>query len=304
MPAPLRPAPRKGVDASRVFMPAGRFATVAEFVLHQFPFVGAAEWLRRLAQGEVLLDNGDAATANSPAAKGGWLFYFRTVQQETAIPFTHEVLYRDADLVVVDKPHFLPVIPSGGYLQETLLLRLKTSLDLPDLVPLHRLDRDTAGLVLFSLRKPTRNAYYALFRNHLVHKTYEAIAPYRDDLAWPLRRESRIGPGAHFMQQAEVDGPANAVTTITPLHLQGTLARYQLEPLTGQRHQLRVHMQALGCPIVHDGMYPVLTPEGASDYAKPLQLLARRLAFQDPLSGQARVFESSRQLLPLASLRP
>ena len=285
-------------------MPAGRFATVAEFVLHQFPFVGAAEWLRRLAQGEVLLDNGDAATANSPAAKGGWLFYFRTVQQETAIPFIHEVLYRDADLLVVDKPHFLPVIPSGGYLQETLLLRLKTSLDLPDLVPLHRLDRDTAGLVLFSLRKPTRNAYYALFRNHLVHKTYEAIAPYRDDLAWPLRRESRIGPGAHFMQQAEVDGPTNAVTTITPLHLQGTLARYQLEPLTGQRHQLRVHMQALGCPIVHDGMYPVLTPEGASDYAKPLQLLARRLAFQDPLSGQARVFESSRQLLPLASLRP
>ena len=285
-------------------MPAGRFATVAEFVLHQFPFVGAAEWLRRLAQGEVLLDNGDAATADSPADKGGWLFYFRTVQQETAIPFTHEVLYRDADLLVVDKPHFLPVIPSGGYLQETLLLRLKTSLDLPDLVPLHRLDRDTAGLVLFSLRKPTRNAYYALFRNHLVHKTYEAIAPYRDDLAWPLRRESRIGPGAHFMQQAEVDGPANAVTTITPLHRQGTLARYQLEPLTGQRHQLRVHMQALGCPIVHDGMYPVLTPEGASDYAKPLQLLARRLAFQDPLSGQARVFESSRQLLPLASLRP
>ena len=285
-------------------MPAGHFATVAEFVLHQFPFVGAAEWLRRLAQGEVLLDNGDAATANSPAAKGGWLFYFRTVQQETAIPFTHEVLYRDADLVVVDKPHFLPVIPSGGYLQETLLLRLKTSLDLPDLVPLHRLDRDTAGLVLFSLRKPTRNDYYALFRNHLVHKTYEAIAPYHADLAWPLRRESRIGPGAHFMQQAEVDGPANAVTTITPLHLQGTLARYQLEPLTGQRHQLRVHMQALGCPIVHDGMYPVLTPEGASDYAKPLQLLARRLAFQDPLSGQARVFESSRQLLPLASLRP
>ena len=285
-------------------MPAGRFATVAEFVLHQFPFVGAAEWLRRLAQGEVLLDNGDAATADSPADKGGWLFYFRTVQQETAIPFTHEVLYRDADLLVVDKPHFLPVIPSGGYLQETLLLRLKTSLDLPDLVPLHRLDRDTAGLVLFSLRKPTRNAYYALFRNHLVQKTYEAIAPYRDDLAWPLRRESRIGPGAHFMQQAEVDGPTNAVTTITPLHLQGTLARYQLEPLTGQRHQLRVHMQALGCPIVHDGMYPVLTPEGASDYAKPLQLLARRLAFQDPLSGQARVFESSRQLLPLASLRP
>lgn len=285
-------------------MPAGRFATVAEFVLHQFPFVGAAEWLRRLHQGEVLLGNGDAATADSPADKGGWLFYFRTVQQETAIPFTHEVLYRDADLLVVDKPHFLPVIPSGGYLQETLLLRLKTSLDLPDLVPLHRLDRDTAGLVLFSLRKPTRNAYYALFRNHLVHKTYEAIAPYRDDLAWPLRRESRIGPGAHFMQQAEVDGPTNAVTTITPLHLQGTLARYQLEPLTGQRHQLRVHMQALGCPIVHDGMYPVLTPEGASDYAKPLQLLARRLAFHDPLSGQARVFESSRQLLPLASLRP
>ena len=285
-------------------MPVGRFATVAEFLVHQFPHVSASEWLARLLKGEVLLEDGAPAAADSPADKGGWLFYFRTVEQETVIPFTHEVLYRDADLLVVDKPHFLPVIPSGGYLQETLLLRLKRSLDLPDLVPLHRLDRDTAGLVLFSLRKPTRNAYCALFRGHLVHKTYEAIAPYRDDLAWPLRRESRIGAGAHFMQQAEVDGPANAITTITPLHIQGALARYQLEPLTGQRHQLRVHMLALGMPIVHDGIYPVLTPEGASDYAKPLQLLAHRLAFRDPLSGQARVFESSRQLLPLARFRP
>jgi tRNA pseudouridine32 synthase/23S rRNA pseudouridine746 synthase len=283
-------------------MPADRFATVAAFLVHQFPYVGAAEWSRRLLQGEVLLADGAPAAADSPAHSGGWLFYYRTVGQEAAIPFTHEVLYRDADLLVVDKPHFLPVIPSGGYLQETLLLRLKKSLDLPDLVPLHRLDRDTAGVLLFSLRQPTRNAYYGLFRNHLVHKTYEAIAPYRNDLVWPLRRESCIGAGTHFMQQAEVDGPVNAITTITPLQTRGALARYQLEPLTGQRHQLRVHMLALGLPIVHDGMYPVLTPEGSSDFAKPLQLLARRLAFRDPLSGQPRVFESQRQLLPLAQL--
>jgi tRNA pseudouridine32 synthase/23S rRNA pseudouridine746 synthase len=212
------------------------------------------------------------------------------------------VIYQDAHLLVVDKPHFLPVMPSGKYLQETVLVRLKNKLGLEDLVPIHRIDRDTAGLVLFSVQRSSRDAYHALFRQHQVRKTYQAIARWDPSLHWPLRRESRIAQSSHFMQQAEADGPPNALTRITPLENFGGLARYQLEPVTGQRHQLRVHMAALGLPLVGDGIYPVLTPEGSADTTQPLQLLAQSISFTDPVSGKPLRFESQRQLRPLAEL--
>jgi tRNA pseudouridine32 synthase / 23S rRNA pseudouridine746 synthase len=166
-------------------------------------------------------------------------------------------------------------------------------------VPIHRIDRDTAGLVLFSVNPATRDAYHALFRNHQVAKTYQAIAPWNPALPWPLRLESRIAESAHFMQQTEVDGPPNAITHITPLENLGGWARYQLEPVTGQRHQLRVHMAALGLPLVGDGIYPVLTPEGSADYAQPLQLLAEAIAFTCPLTGREMQYESCRELCRL-----
>jgi len=205
-------------------------------------------------------------------------------------------------LVVVDKPHFLPVMPSGKYLQETVLVRLKKKLGLNDLVPIHRIDRDTAGLVLFSTNPNTRDAYHALFRNRAIDKIYEAIAPWNPALAWPLKRESRIGVASHFMQQTEVPGPPNAVTHITPIEVAGAWARYQLKPVSGQRHQLRVHMAALGLPLLWDGMYPTLTPEGSSDFSKPLQLLAQSIAFTDPVSKKAMAFESQQRLLGLADV--
>ena len=203
---------------------------------------------------------------------------------------------------MVDKPHFLPVVPSGKHVRETLLARLQRQLDVPELSPIHRIDKDTAGLVMFSVQAASRNAYQALFRDRLVRKTYECIAPWNASLPWPLHRESRIGDAAHFMQQAEVPGEVNAITDIAPLEVAGAWARYVLHPLTGQRHQLRVHMHALGLPLLHDGIYPMLTPEGANDYNRPLQLLARSLAFTDPLTGAPRQFESQRTLLPLDSL--
>jgi tRNA pseudouridine32 synthase/23S rRNA pseudouridine746 synthase len=171
------------------------------------------------------------------------------------------------------------------------------------LVPIHRIDRDTAGLVLFSINPATRNAYHALFRDHAVAKQYEAIAPWNPDLPWPLTRRSRIGAAPHFMQQTELDGAPNSWTEIAPLEVHGDWARYALRPHTGLRHQLRLHMAALGLPIAGDGIYPVLTPEAAPDYTRPLQLLAQAIAFTDPISGQAQRFESLQTLKALTEVR-
>ena len=264
--------------------------------MFRFPGVTPSEWQTRLQQGDVVDAAGHVLSESTAFAPGLRLYYYRALDAEVSIPFEAAVLHRDTHLIVVDKPHFLPVLPSGKYLQETLLVRLKNALGLADLTPVHRIDRDTAGLVLFSINPATRDAYHALFRERTVHKIYHAIAPWNPELAWPLRRESRIKPSAHFMQQEEVPGVANALTTISPLAHRGGLALYALQPETGQRHQLRVHMAALGLPIVNDGMYPVLTPEGPPDYTKPLQLLARSLAFTDPVSGEARRFESQQAL--------
>ena len=287
---------------SHVVLPLGTWPTVLEFLAERFAHIGHAEWLMRMQNGDVLDDHGKALDAQADYTPLQTIYYFRALHQEAPIPFQETVLFQNAHLVVVDKPHFLPVMPSGKYLQETVLVRLKKKLGLNDLVPIHRIDRDTAGLVLFSSNPDTRDAYHALFRNRAIEKTYEAIAPWNPALAWPLRRESRIGVASHFMQQAEVSGPPNALTHITPIEVAGAWARYQLKPVSGQRHQLRVHMAALGLPLLWDGMYPTLTPEGSSDFSKPLQLLAQSIAFTDPVSKKAMIFESQQRLIGLAEV--
>jgi tRNA pseudouridine32 synthase/23S rRNA pseudouridine746 synthase len=292
-----KPPTRDGVSPSSVVLPIGPWATVADFLFHRFPGVPAATWLQRLEMGDVLDDTGLHITAHSPYTPMRRLYYYRAVAAEPHIPFEAVVLWQDAHLLVVDKPHFLPVLPSGKYLQETVLVRLRNKLGLAALTPIHRIDRDTAGLVLFSVQPATRDAYHALFRERSVDKTYEAIAPFNPALAWPQRRETRIEPSTdHFMQQVEVPGAPNTLTHIQLLEVRGGLARYELKPVTGHRHQLRVHMAALGLPLVGDGIYPTLTPEGQVDYAHPLQLLAKTIAFVDPLNGEPRRFASARQL--------
>lgn len=267
-----------------------------DFLVERFPQQGRDVWLGRMACGEVVDEHAQPVTAHRAYQPQLRLYYYRQVPGELRIPFDATVLHQDADLVVVDKPHFLPVMPSGSYLQETVLVRLKRALGLATLVPLHRIDRDTAGLVLFSVQPQNRGLYHALFREHRIHKVYEAIAPWRADLSFPLTRVSRIAEAAHFMQQTEVPGDPNTCTRVQLLERSGHLARYELQPVTGHRHQLRVHMNALGLPIVGDGIYPVLTPEGSTDYTRPLQLLARSVRFTDPISGQERYFESARRL--------
>jgi tRNA pseudouridine32 synthase / 23S rRNA pseudouridine746 synthase len=299
---PNPPPDRQGVSPSCVVTPAGPWATVTEFLIQRFPGVDALTWLQRLNAGDVNDDAGRVVTASDPFEAKRRLYYYRAIEAEVPIPFEAVVLWQDAHLLVVDKPHFLPVLPSGKYLQETVLTRLKNKLNLPELSPIHRIDRDTAGLVLFSVQSATRDAYQALFRRRQVNKTYQAIAPWNPNLPWPLRRETRIAPSAHFMQQTEVAGAPNSLTLITPLEVLGAFAQYELKPVTGLRHQLRVHMAELGLPIVGDGIYPVLTPEGQMDHARPLQLLAKSIEFVDPLSGQARRFESQRALRNLADI--
>lgn len=301
---PNAPPPRDGVGASCVVTPPGPWPTVLDFLAQRFDKVPRADWVARLQSGEVVDDQGLRLAPETPFSAGARIYYFRRLAAETHIPFEAVIRWQDAHLLVVDKPHFLPVVPSGKYLQETVLVRLKNATGLESLSPIHRIDRDTAGLVLFSKQVASRAAYQALFRSRQVTKAYECIAPWNADLPWPITRASRIAPAAHFMQQTEIPGEPNALTHITPLEVRGGLARYALQPVTGQRHQLRVHMAALGLPIVNDGIYPTLTPEGSADHARPLQLLARSIAFTDPLSGQYRHFESRRSLLPLAQLTP
>ena len=298
---PNPPPARDGVSPSCVVLPTqGRWATVAEFLIERFHGVPEPVWLQRLAMGDVVDDEGQQITAQCVYSPLRRLYYYRAVPNERRIPFDEVILWQDEHLLVVDKPHFLPVLPSGKYLQETVLTRLKNRLGVDALSPIHRIDRDTAGLVLFSIQPATRDAYQALFRERQVSKTYEAIAPWNPALPWPIRRETRIVQSDHFMQQMEVEGPPNTLTHIAPLEMLGGLARYELKPVTGHRHQLRVHMAALGLPIVGDGIYPTLTPEGQVDYARPLQLLAKSIEFVDPLSSLLRRFESRRALAALA----
>lgn len=279
---------------SCVGLPAGSWPLTLDFLAERFKAIPRSVWHQRMRQGDVVDEHGVQLTPDSAYQGHQRLYYYRVVPDEPRIPFDEHIVFQDEQLIVVDKPHFLPVMPSGGYLNETVLVRLKQKLGIDTLVPVHRIDRDTAGLVMFSVQPDTRAAYHALFSQRSVKKTYEAIAPWRGDLTLPMTRASRIVEAGHFMLQHEVSGAPNALTHIDVLEVRGDLARYQLRPVTGKRHQLRVHMAALGLPILGDGLYPTLTPEGQVDYAHPLQLLAKSIEFTDPINGRCRHFKSER----------
>ena len=283
---------RHGVGPSCVGLPAGAWRTITDFLVERFPAISRAVWLQRMAHELVVDEFGEPVTPERPYPSHLRVYYYRAVDEETRIPFDEEVLFQDAHLIVADKPHFLPVTPSGHYLQETLLVRLKNRLGIDTLTPIHRIDRETAGLVLFSVNPSERNAYQALFRHQAVSKHYEAIAARPSQLTWPLSRKSRIIEDEPFFRQREVLGTANSETHIDLIDSHNHLAKYALSPVTGKKHQLRVHMNALGLPILNDRMYPPVLDTPADDYAAPLQLLAKSIAFTDPVTGQARYFES------------
>jgi tRNA pseudouridine32 synthase/23S rRNA pseudouridine746 synthase len=270
-----------------------------DFLAQRLPVVARSEWLHRMLAGDVVDERGEPVAPERPFEGGLRLYYYRSLPPEPALPFTEKVLYQDAHLVVADKPHFMPVTPSGRYLHNTLLVRLKRQLGLPELSPLHRIDRDTAGLVLLSVQQGTRGAYQALFRDRQITKHYEAIAPWGADLIFPREHTSRLEESPQFFRMQEAPGEPNSHTAIEVLEVAGGWARYGLSPTTGKRHQLRVHMAALGLPLRNDPFYPVVNDPPEGDYSRPLQLLARSLEFVDPLTGAQRFFESEQRLILL-----
>jgi tRNA pseudouridine32 synthase / 23S rRNA pseudouridine746 synthase len=285
-----------GVGPSCVGLPAGPWRTITDFLVEHFPAISRETWLTRMAQQQVVDEFGELVTPERAYPGHLRVYYYRDVPDEPVVPFEETVLFQDEHLVVADKPHFLPVTPSGNYLQETLLVRLKKRLNIDTLVPLHRIDRETAGLVMFSVRPDDRNAYQVLFRQHTIEKRYEAIAPWRSDIELPLTRKSRIVQDEPFFRQLEIAGAPNSETHIDLIEKVGDLARYALSPVTGKKHQLRVHMNALGLPILNDRMYPPVAQTLEDDYATPLQLLAKSIAFVDPVTAQHRQFHSQRAL--------
>ena len=290
---------RNGIGPSCVGLPAGNWPTITDFLVERFPAITREVWLHRMARELVADEFGELVTPLRPYPGHMRIYYYRALDDEARIPFEETVLFQDAHLVVADKPHFLPVTPSGHYLQETLLVRLKNRLGIDTLSPIHRIDRETAGLVMFSTQVEDRNAYQGLFRTHTIVKHYEAIAPWRGDLKLPATRKSRIVEDDLFFRQREAAGQANSETRIDVIEVRGHTARYALSPVTGKKHQLRVHMNALGVPIINDRMYPPRADTPGDDFNLPLQLLAKSIAFTDPVTGEMRRFESGLQLLGL-----
>lgn len=275
------------------------WSSLLDFLVDRLSTVGRDDWHKRMTRGEVLDESATALSPDAPFLPGARVYYYRHLADEPAVPFQEAVLFQDEHLLVVDKPHFLPVTPAGRYVQQSLLVRLKNRLGIDALSPIHRIDRETAGLVVFSLRPQDRGAYQALFRARAVTKTYEAIARFDGHRSWPAERLSRIveEDGA-FFRMTETAGDPNSETRIDLLEQRDEWARYVLTPVTGKRHQLRVHMNALGLPIAGDQFYPrvLRRSDEPEDFANPLRLLARGIGFTDPVTGEVRQFRSALQL--------
>lgn len=294
-----------GVKPSKVYLPHDKQfigKNLLDFFAQHFNHIEKTAWRQRFDDGLISLENGEILTRDTPYLAGQTLLYYRHVDNEPIIPFEPSILHLDKHLLVVDKPHFLPVIPTGQYVSQTVLAKLRIHSDLQHLnvnniSPIHRLDKDTAGVMLLSVNPATRSLYQGLFERRMVKKTYEAIAPTRTDLVYPLTVKSRLVRGEPFFLTQTVDGEPNSETTIELLQNFGDFSLYRLTPLTGKKHQLRVHMASLDMPLLNDNFYPIAQPKGTSDFAKPLKLLAKSLAFDDPITGETRCFNSGLTLL-------
>lgn len=304
---------RDGVGPTRLRVPAtGPWAGIPGFLVARFDHLDPGELHRRIEAGEIVGADGRAIAHDTPLGAHEFVWYHRDLPDETVLPFREEILYRDDHLVVVDKPHFLPTTPSGRFLRETALVRLRTRLGNDALTPIHRLDRETAGLVMFSARPDTRGAYQSMFERREVAKVYEAVSA--RPRGWDPRDPTIGGRPLPIIHRAHIRSrrgdlrvtvdpslPTNSETHIDVLAAGPGVPGRQvlhtiLRPRTGRPHQLRVHLAALGIPILGDRRYPDLLPESPDDPDLPLQLLASALEFTDPVTGAPRRFVTRRTL--------
>ena len=287
---------RDGVTPSYLWLPEGDWPDMITFMSANYPAVTEAQWRERMARGDVVDGKGVPVQPGSRYVRGARIWYYRELDYEFPIPFEEEVLHQDEHIVVVDKPHFLPTIPSGRFVKETLLVRVRRKLGIEDLVPIHRLDRETAGLVIFSCNAQSRGDYQSLFQKRLVQKEYEALAGPLPGREFPFVYRSRMVEGDKFFTMKEEPGEPNSETMIDMIEQRGEHVLYRLWPHTGRQHQLRVHLSSLGIPILNDAFYPVALPCKQDDVSAPLKLLAKAIGFPDPLTGEWRYFESKRSL--------
>ncbi|WP_315771112.1 pseudouridine synthase [Rhodococcoides kroppenstedtii] len=297
MPAPL--PVRDGLNPTRLRMPdpPASYPTVLAYLRARFPD-DADALAAKIDAGEVVDARGAPITATTPLVPRADVWLHRDPPAEPEVPFALPVLYADRDLVVVDKPHFLATTPRGRFVVQSAVVRLRRELGNDELSPAHRLDRLTAGVLVFTARPDVRRAYQEMFAARAVTKVYEAVAPVGDV---PSLMRSRIVKTRESLQAREVPGEVNAETRVEIIDTAGDLALYRLRPTTGKTHQLRVHLASAGIPIVGDSLYPVPREVAVDDYRDPLRLLARSIAFDDPITGAPRRFESARTLPPFGS---
>ncbi|MFC7401911.1 pseudouridine synthase [Citricoccus sp. GCM10030269] len=319
---------RDGVNATRLTVPDTGWATILDYVLHRWGHVDPDGIVQRFRDGEVRAADGQVVTPDTPLTAHDFVWYYRSVPHEDPIPFPVTVLHQDEHLLVADKPHFLPTTPGGRFVQESALVRLRNLLGLDHLVPMHRLDRATAGVVMFSTNPETRGAYQVLFERRQVWKVYEAVTALTAADRFPLTYRNRMdkvkgvltartvdypvkvsgrSPGDPARPGRKTNRPTVGANAETRIELIGTgvsagtwagdaVAHVRLLPRTGRTHQLRVHLAALGLGILNDPFYPELLDAAPDDYDRPLQLLAHTIGFTDPLTGQPRQFSSRLRL--------
>lgn len=274
-------------------------ATVLEYLIIKFPYIEAQIWRQRIADGKVHCHDGSLITPQSPFKPQQRVYYYREVDSEPSIPFKETILFQDQHILVAHKPHFLAVTPGGIYVNECLQNRLRRSTGIKTLHALHRLDRVTAGLVMFSVNPDSRHRYHHLFETRQIHKTYQAVAKMSNaenliGQAWDIK--NRLVQAEPRFRMQVVKGEANSHSVIRCVQQSTQHALFELNPVTGKTHQLRVHMQTLGWPILNDKYYPQLQPQSEDDYSAPLQLLAKELQFIDPMTQQPRCFSCDNNL--------
>ncbi|MFD4633219.1 RluA family pseudouridine synthase [Streptomyces sp. NPDC058284] len=296
---PPSPLPqRDGVDPVRVRLPHdGTWPTVRDHLVERLT-AGPGVIDAMVRDGRIVGEDGTPVAPDTRYVPGAHVWFHRDPPAEVTVPFALDVVHRDEHIVVVDKPHFLATMPRGSHVTQTALARLRGELGIPALGAAHRLDRLTAGLLLFTVRPEERGAYQTLFRDRLVRKEYEAVAPYDPGVPLPRTVRSHIRKDRGVIAAYEVEGAEpNSESRIELVEHRAGLGRYRLTPHTGRTHQLRVHMNASGLPILGDPVYPVVTgPAAPDDFRRPLQLLARALEFTDPVTGVAHRFVSGRTL--------